>query len=105
MLGRTPNLHFVVRTAIIVGIAASAALANGSIRQVVDIQPRLCYCQCAQETGAKHCTKMCMLPQYQDRWWATSCQKKHLPSLKSQPQIPNTHTRKTNYIEDARREE
>ena len=44
-----------------------------------DVGPEtpLCYCHCEHETGEKQCTKMCELPQYENRWWATSCHKKN----------------------------
>ena len=103
MLERTRQLRFLLQITIVIGLACSAVLANGSIGAVIMVPPKLCYCGCAHETGFHHCTKMCQLPQYKDRWWATSCKKKPSASLKSEPQTPHTDTRKTNYLENARR--
>ena len=34
-----------------------------------------CYCKCAQSKTKLGCTKMCELPRYASRWWATTCAK------------------------------
>ena len=107
MLGRARKFRIVLQTTAIITLAASATLANQSIRAVVVAPARLCYCGCPEETGFTHCTKMCQLPQYLNRWWATNCQRTQLPSLKPHEQspAPDSHSRKTNYIEDALREQ
>jgi len=37
-----------------------------------------CYCGCDKMMGQTRCLKLCELPKYEDRWWATSCQKRTL---------------------------
>ena len=39
-----------------------------------------CYCKCAQSKTKLGCTKMCELPRYASRWWATTCAKPHVSS-------------------------
>jgi hypothetical protein len=34
-----------------------------------------CYCHCSKAKGLGSCVKMCELPKYASRWWATSCAK------------------------------
>ena len=34
-----------------------------------------CYCGCDKMIGQKRCLKMCELPKYENRSWATSCHK------------------------------
>lgn len=36
-----------------------------------------CYCGCAHSKTSAGCTKMCELPKYASRWWATTCVKPH----------------------------
>ena len=37
--------------------------------------PAGCYCHCAVSAARNACTKMCELPRYASRWWATTCAK------------------------------
>src|SRR5271165_5830329 len=75
-----------IRTVILLGTVSVAALANQSPALFTSQATPLCYCHCAYESGMKHCTKMCELPQYQSRWWAISCHKKATStSLSSSP--------------------
>ena len=39
-----------------------------------------CYCKCAQSKTKLGCAKMCEIPKYASRWWATSCAKSRAPS-------------------------
>jgi hypothetical protein len=34
-----------------------------------------CYCRCSQAKALGTCIKMCEMPKYASRWWATSCAK------------------------------
>ena len=34
-----------------------------------------CYCNCAHSKTKLGCVKMCELPKYASRWWATTCAK------------------------------
>jgi hypothetical protein len=90
-----------IRTVILLGTVSVAALANQGPALLSSPATPLCYCHCAYETGMKHCTKMCELPQYQSRWWATSCHKKSAASTVPSAQAPATGSRKTNRKERA----
>jgi hypothetical protein len=90
-----------IRIAILLGTISAAALANELPTLLAGHPTPLCYCHCAYETGVKHCTKMCELPQYQGRWWAISCQKKNSTASESSLPAPSTGSRKTNRKEKA----
>jgi hypothetical protein len=101
MKSRAIGLRNALRTAILLGTVSAAALANQSSTLRFAPATPLCYCHCAYESGMKHCTKMCELPQYENRWWANSCHKKN--SAESESSIPpaNSGSRKTNRKEKA----
>jgi hypothetical protein len=91
-----------IRTAILLGTVSAAALANQAPTLGSGPAMPLCYCHCAHETGMKHCTKMCELPQYQNRWWAISCHKKHSIAIESSSPVSDPGSKKTNRKEQAR---
>jgi hypothetical protein len=88
-------------TAILMGSVSAAALANQASALRSGTATPLCYCHCVYETGLKHCTKMCELPQYQDRWWAISCHKKNSIARESTSPASNSGSKKTNRKEQA----
>jgi hypothetical protein len=90
-----------IRMAILLGTVSTLALAHELPRLRSDVAIPLCYCHCALETGMKHCTKMCELPQYQNRWWAISCHKKSPTESESSSPTTNPGSRKTNRKEQA----
>src|SRR4029077_1852319 len=96
------GLRQAVRIAIVLGTISAAALANQSPAVWSKFATPLCYCHCAYETGTKHCTKMCELPQFQNRWWAISCHKKNSPVNESSSPASNPGSEKTNRKEQAR---
>ena len=49
-----------------------------------------CYCHCAGSRARGGCTKMCELPKYASRWWATSCAK---PRQQPPVENPGAHPR------------
>jgi hypothetical protein len=52
-----------------------------------------CYCGCDKMMGQKRCLKLCELPKYENRWWATSCHKRTLtPEAAPAPAKPVYHT-------------
>jgi hypothetical protein len=55
-----------------------------------------CYCQCEGHNGVMSCPKkMCELPKYETRWWATSCHKREaVPTVSKQP-TPQPSGRRT----------
>jgi len=91
-----------IRTAILLVTASAAALANQSPTLLSGPATPLCYCHCAYESGMKHCTKMCELPQYQSRWWAISCHKKNSTANESSSPALNPGSKKTNRKEQVR---
>ena len=98
----TQKLRQAIRIAVLLGTAASAALANNSPLPVSNTQTPMCYCHCEQMAGGKKCTKMCELPQYEGRWRATSCHKKSMAVKETPSPAQNSHSRKTNRAEEAR---
>ena len=44
-----------------------------------------CYCGCALSKTSAGCAKMCELPKYASRWWATSCAKPHASAPSENP--------------------
>jgi hypothetical protein len=90
------------RIAILLGTVSIAALANQTATLIPGPATPLCYCRCAYETGVKHCTKMCELPQFQNRWWAISCHKKNSTASESTSPATAPGSRKTNRMEQAR---
>src|SRR5665213_2576097 len=88
-------------SAILLGTISVAALANQAPTLLSETTTPLCYCHCAYESGKKHCTKMCELPQYENRWWAISCHKKNSTSSESSSPASNPGLRKTNRREQA----
>jgi hypothetical protein len=101
MKSRARGFRQAVRTAILLGTISAAALANQSSALRSDPAAPLCYCHCAYESGAKHCTKMCELPQFQNRWWAISCHKRNSTASDSAPPNLNPGSKKTNRKEQA----
>ncbi len=87
---------------LLAALSSSALLANRRASQTSGRPASRCACQCNTDAGHLECTKMCELPKYEARWWATSCHRG--PSLlprkdpESRPQ-PS----KENDIETARR--
>jgi hypothetical protein len=89
----------VIRTLILLATVSAAAFANPSMGLLTGVPTPLCYCRCEHENPGHKCTKMCELPQYEKKWWATSCHKK-APAIKEE-QPSNSHSRKTNRAEEA----
>ena len=102
MSKKAHNLRQAIGIAILLVTTSIAALANRSQTLVSGPKTPLCYCNCEHETG-KQCTKMCEVPQYENRWWATSCHKKNAAGDATNSPDPNSGSRKTNRTEEARR--
>jgi len=63
-----------------------------------------CYCQCEKHGGHSACPmKMCEIPKYEKRWWATSCHKHASDSSSSSAPVPQPSGRHTRNIIDAKR--
>jgi hypothetical protein len=82
---------------------SAAALANQSATLLSTAKTPICYCHCEAMNGGKQCTKMCELPQYENRWWANSCHKKTVAAKGAFTPGSNTGSRKTNRMEEAMR--
>jgi len=81
---------------------SAGALANESLAPLTSAKSPLCYCHCEKMNGGKQCTKMCELPQYENRWWANSCHKKSASAKGAVAPTPDSGSRKTNRTEEAR---
>jgi hypothetical protein len=101
MKSRTSEIRQAIRIAILLGTVSAAALANQIPILVSGPATPLCYCHCAYEKGMKHCTKMCELPQFQNRWWAITCHKKNSPAIESSSPTSAPGSKKTNRNEQA----
>ena len=60
--------------AFLVATAAAGLLADSSSR-LRGVPAESCYCGCTESHSKGRCVKMCELPKYASRWWATSCAK------------------------------
>jgi hypothetical protein len=66
-------------------LLAAALSAAASVSLLADSTSRLrsaltggCYCCCSESKTRGGCVKMCELPKYVSRWWATTCAKPHI---------------------------
>ncbi|MBZ5661275.1 MAG: hypothetical protein LAO08_12785 [Acidobacteriia bacterium] len=105
MKTRTDRSRFsqAVRTLVLLGSASAAVFASPSSTPLSSAKTPLCYCHCEQMNGGKQCTKMCELPQYENRWWANSCHKKSAMGPNASAPASNSGSRKTNRTEEAMR--
>src|ERR1700676_3154928 len=101
---QTLRIRHAIRIAILLGTASAAALANQPPTLVSGPRTPMCYCQCEHGAGARLCTKMCDLPKYEKRWWATSCHKKSFAVKEVASPNSKSPSRKTNRTELARKE-
>lgn len=64
---------------------------------------KMCYCGCDMKAGTPMCTRMCELPKYANRPWATTCQPKKatIPPPAAAPQS-GSHSRRNNRVQSAR---
>jgi hypothetical protein len=76
---RRSSVAFVQRAGLsAVAIAASLVLlssgawANGA-GVLLAHRDSACYCHCGMSKARGGCVKMCEMPKYASRWWATSC--------------------------------
>src|SRR5437879_13462568 len=97
------KIRHAIRITVLLGTASGAALANQSPTLVSGPRTPMCYCHCEHGAGAKQCAKMCELPQYEKRWWATSCHKRGSFTKESASRDSNSHSRKSNRNEEAHR--
>ena len=56
-------------------LAMSWTLLADTPGRLRSTQAEGCYCHCSRAKGLGSCVKMCEMPKYASRWWATSCAK------------------------------
>ena len=56
-------------------LAASWSLLADTPGRLKSTQAGGCYCRCSRAKSLGSCVKMCELPKFASRWWATSCAK------------------------------
>jgi hypothetical protein len=56
-------------------LAMSWSLLADTPGRLKSTQAAGCYCHCSKGKGLGSCVKMCEMPKYASRWWATSCTK------------------------------
>ncbi len=99
MLGWVQRLPVIL---ILAGLAATGAFANTLSPYTAQRSKTLCYCRCDNKKQKPECIKMCELPKYENRWWATSCHKASpMPAHRGPESRP--HSPKDSGIENARR--
>src|ERR1700755_1238704 len=57
-------------------VAALALLSSGAWADGAALlahKESTCYCHCGMSKARGGCVKMCEMPKYASRWWATSC--------------------------------
>jgi hypothetical protein len=64
-------------------VTAYTVWADSSTRSRSSVSS--CYCGCHLSKTSAGCTKMCELPKYASRWWATSCAKPHATTPAENP--------------------
>jgi len=106
---RTTTQRAIWQTAALIALITCAAIpmfADGRTPQPAAAKQFKCYCQCEGHDGMASCPKkMCELPKYEARWWATSCHKRAAePSVSKAPataQPTGRHTRNILNASDA----
>jgi hypothetical protein len=94
------------QTAALIALITCAAIpmfADGRTPQPAAAKQFKCYCQCEGHDGVASCPKkMCELPKYEARWWATSCHKRTaVPSVAKEPVSAQPSGRRTRSILNA----
>lgn len=56
-------------------LACRAGLLADTPSRIRSVDASECYCRCAEGHTRAGCAKMCELPKYAKRWWATTCVK------------------------------
>jgi hypothetical protein len=86
------KLYLVVAgIAIAVGIATAPLFGDTHAGMPAAMPKFSCYCECEKSEGHSICPmKMCEIPKYEKRWWATSCHKKTEEKSSGKPATPST---------------
>jgi len=77
---------------VLIACVAVPMFADGRAPQPAAAKQFKCYCQCENNDGMAMCPKkMCELPKYEARWWATSCHKRAAePTVSKEPAVQPT---------------
>jgi len=59
----------------LLAIVSGTSLFANTASSLRSVPAGNCYCCCNQLPAAGGCVKMCELPKYASRWWATTCAK------------------------------
>jgi len=88
---------------LLIACASATVFADGRVPQPSTAKQFKCYCQCEANGGMAMCPKkMCELPKYESRWWATSCHKRaESPAVSGTP-APQPSGYKTRRMLNAR---
>ncbi len=104
----TTTRRAIWQTAALIALITCAAVpmfADGRTPQPAAAKQFKCYCQCEGHDGMASCPKkMCEIPKYETRWWATSCHKRAaMPSVSKEPaaQPSGRHTKNIMNASDA----
>jgi hypothetical protein len=64
--------------AVALALTASVSLFADTPARLRNVSAGSCYCCCSESRTKGGCVKMCELPKYASRWWATTCAKPHM---------------------------
>ena len=82
-------------------LVASWGLLADAPGRLRTTQPGGCYCHCSKTRNLGGCVKMCELPKYASRWWATTCVKSRSHRSGDNPGA-GPHLRHRDHAEHAR---
>jgi hypothetical protein len=69
------TLWFVTASLLISLLAGSLVLSADTPGELRTAEVGTCYCHCAESSAHRSCVKMCEMPKYAARHWATTCAK------------------------------
>ena len=79
--------------ALLLSLSLAAALFADTPGLIRKTQAGGCYCGCSKNEAMSACIKICDLPRYASRWWATTCAKPRarapLPPPGAGPRFPH----------------
>src|SRR5579863_3160484 len=83
--------------------SSNSVSGDANVPKVSSTHQFRCYCQCEKHGGHKTCTmKMCEIPKYEKRWWATSCHRRATDTPPSNAPAFKPTGRHTRHILDAK---
>jgi len=64
--------------AVVLALGTAQSLLADTSTRLRSSPPGSCYCCCGESRVAAGCVKICELPKYASRWWASTCAKPHV---------------------------